>query len=187
MRNSIDLDLYLFHFFCCCGAIFWKKSDLLPSFCCRLLKTHTQIQNSLSVRLIKGDVFWEKSAEKCRLMRRAAVKLCERLCPVQCNSQSCGLWQRCMSMSCCCGIGEEPSGTDALLRKTCEYCWRVPEGVLTTVFFKPEMKLKWRVLVRLLLHNVSALVGPMSSPLKKANEAKRKICHYRLNQPKILT
>lgn len=84
--------------------------------------------------------------------------------------QSLGLWQQCISMSCCCGIGEKPSGLDALLRIMCKYCRRVPEGVLVRVFFKSKWSLTASgllVLVGLLFRFTSTVVGA-----KQANKAK---------------
>lgn len=141
-RSNLTFLFYLF--FCWYGAIISKKVT-----CCFYtdvdIQRHIHTNIEFSICMINREKFWEKSIETFRVMCRATVNLCVHLCPVQCNSQSLGLWQRCMSMSCCFGIGGEPSGTDALLRIMCKYCRRVPEGVLTRVFFKPKLSLTARL------------------------------------------
>lgn len=72
------------------------------------------------------------------------VRLCEHLCLGRCNSQSLGFWQQHMSMSCCFGVEEEPSGCDARLTIMCRYCHRAPEGflaILNFFFYKTNIKL----------------------------------------------
>lgn len=76
---------------------------------------HANIEFCLICRINAERTFKRKalSAETLGEMCLVRVNPWERLFPLLCNSQSLGLWQRCMSMSCCCETGEEPYGSDA--------------------------------------------------------------------------
>lgn len=166
MMNSIDWDFLFikrycgsppdhppppFLFFCL------KTCDSYVSWCARwhtLAHAFAWISDSLCVMkadLMKYKAFW--SDVEC--ISASFSVMCTLL----------GHWQRCMSMSCCCGIREEPSGTvfthdshkSIPPRATCKYCQRVPGGLegargFSRVFFQVKIKFS-------LHHVASAITG----------------------------
>lgn len=147
---------------------------------CTVVDIHTHKH----VRLMR-ELIWKKNKKIFGVKCWAKVYLCVHFNPVQCDSQSFGHWQWCMSMSCCCGSQELPSGTvfthytqrSILTRIMFKYFQRVAKGVFTKVF----LKLNCTVLVWLLLHFVSAMIGLMPAIMKQANEAQETIISSWLN------